>query len=404
MFVAGRALALCVASVAGVRRAGAVPSGVCGALSWSVLQVRVSRAVLCRSVPRRPASCCGVLRFGVRCRGALRCGALRCGVPCCLVLCRGGSVEVSLACVVVRSAGRCVAGWWLGGAVRCGWLAGSVLWGHGRAARAGRSGRCRWGCPPRGPVLWSCVPSGSRSLALGAVAVPSSSSGACVVALVAGGFVVWRCGRGGAPRGGVSCGFPCGCSPFPLCRCALHHPCGFRWLGGVRWCNPYGVPLLLRRCWGCAFPGVVRRWLGVGRRWSLRRGIPFLGVCRGACRGVLFLCASVPAPAPSWSLGGFLPRRCVAFGAPSLWAPAPHLGPLRAPLPECPLPSLALPLPVPFPFPVWWWWGAGGALMAQAERPGGGLPGAIGGGFGGCRGGGGPGPRRGGGPPLPLAA
>ena len=50
-------------------------------------------------------------------------------------------MEVSLACVVVRSAGRSVAGWWLGGAVRCGWLAGSVLWGLGRAARAGGSGR-----------------------------------------------------------------------------------------------------------------------------------------------------------------------------------------------------------------------------------------------------------------------
>ena len=154
-------------------------------------------------------------------------------------------------------------------------------------------------------------------------------------------------------------------------------------------------------CWGYASPGVVRRSLGVGRRWFLRRGMPFLGVGRGACRGVLLLCASVPAPAPSWSLGGFLPPRCVAFGALSLWAPAPHLGPLGAPLPECPLPSLALHLPVPFPFPVWWWWGGGGRRW---PRPGGGCPGAIGGGLGGCRGRGGPGPRRGGGPPMPLAA
>ena len=50
-------------------------------------------------------------------------------------------MEVSLACVVVRSAGRSVAGWWLGGAVRVGCLAGSQLWGLGRAARAGGSGR-----------------------------------------------------------------------------------------------------------------------------------------------------------------------------------------------------------------------------------------------------------------------
>ena len=193
--------------LAGVWRAGAVPSGVCNRLFWLDLRLtalalvlwcavvrRVAPccAVVCRSVPRRVASCCGVLCFGVPCRGALHCGALRCGVPCCLVLCRGGSVEVSLACVVVRSADRSVAGWWLGGAVRCGWLAGSMLWGSGCAARAGGSGRCPRGCPPWGPVPWSRVLWGSRPLALGAVAVPLSSSGACEVALVAAGFVARR--------------------------------------------------------------------------------------------------------------------------------------------------------------------------------------------------------------------
>ena len=45
---------------------------------------------------------------------------------------------------------------------------------------------------PRGPVPWSCVLWGSRSLALVAVAVPSSSSGACEVALVAAGVVAWQ--------------------------------------------------------------------------------------------------------------------------------------------------------------------------------------------------------------------
>ena len=101
---------------------------------------------LWRSVPRRVASCCGVLCFGPPCRVAFHCGALRCGVPCCLVLCHGGSLEVSLARVVVRSAGRSVAGWWRGGAVRCWWLAGSVLWGSGCAARAGGPGRCLLDC------------------------------------------------------------------------------------------------------------------------------------------------------------------------------------------------------------------------------------------------------------------
>ena len=177
---------------AGVWGAGAAPSGVCGGVFWLVPQVGVSLAVLCRCLPRRVASCCGVLRFWVRCSGALHCGALRCGVPSCLVLCCVGSVEVSLACVVVGSAGLSVAGWWLGGVVRCGGLAGSMRWGPGRAARAGGSGRCPLGCPLWGPVPLSRVLWGSRSLALGAVALPPSSSRACVVALVAAGVVVWR--------------------------------------------------------------------------------------------------------------------------------------------------------------------------------------------------------------------
>ena len=120
--------------------------------------------------------------------------------------------------------------------------------------------------------------------------------------------------------------------------------------------------------WGRAPPGVVRRPLGEARRWSLRRGMPFLRVGPGARLCVLFLCASVPVPSPSWPLGGFLSPRCVAPGALSLWAPACHLGPFRAPLLKCPLLSLALPLPVPSPFLAWWWWGGGGAPMAQSWR------------------------------------
>ena len=69
--VAGRAVAPCVACGAGVWRACAAPSGVCGGLLRLVPQVRVSCVVLCRSVPRRVASSCG----------ALHCGALWCSVP-----------------------------------------------------------------------------------------------------------------------------------------------------------------------------------------------------------------------------------------------------------------------------------------------------------------------------------
>ena len=142
-------------------------------------------------------------------------------------------MEVSLTSFVVRIAGRSVAGWWLGDAVRCGWLAGSVLWGSECVARAGGSGRCPWVCPPWEPVPWSSVLWGSRSLALGAVTVPSSSSGACEEAFVVAGVVAWRSGRGGGLRGSVPSGFPCGCSPFSPRRCALHPLCGRRWLVSV---------------------------------------------------------------------------------------------------------------------------------------------------------------------------
>ena len=137
--------------------------------------------------------CCAALCRVASRRAVARCTVAPCGAVCrCLALCRGGSVEVSLACVVVLSASQSVAGWWLGGAVRCGCLTGSVLWGPGHAARAGGSGRRPWGCPPWGPVPWSRVLWGFRSLPLVAGAVPSSSSGPCEVALVAAGVVVWR--------------------------------------------------------------------------------------------------------------------------------------------------------------------------------------------------------------------
>ena len=64
-------------------------------------------------------------------------------------------------------------------------------------------------------------------------------------------------------------------------------------------------------------------------------------------------------PAPMWCLL----RRPVPMRA------CPHLGPLCAVLPECPLVSLALPLPLSFPFLVWWWREGRvgeGAPMAQA--------------------------------------
>ena len=62
----------------------------------------------------------------------------------------------------------------------------------GLVGRVGRSRDGPWGCPLWGPVPWSRVLWGFRSLVLGAAAVPLSSSGACEVALVVAGFVAWR--------------------------------------------------------------------------------------------------------------------------------------------------------------------------------------------------------------------
>ena len=72
---------------AGVWRAGAALSGVCGGLFWLVLQARVSRAVLCRSVPRRRVVLWRVAPWGALSwcvalwRAAVRCAVLPCVVP-----------------------------------------------------------------------------------------------------------------------------------------------------------------------------------------------------------------------------------------------------------------------------------------------------------------------------------
>ena len=105
-------------------------------------------------------------------------------------------MEVSLACVVVRSASRSVAGWWMGVRLGVGVSLGPCCGGSGvplgLVGRVGRSRDGLWGCPPWGPVPWSRVLWGFRSLVLAAVAVPSSSSGACEVALLVAGVVAWR--------------------------------------------------------------------------------------------------------------------------------------------------------------------------------------------------------------------
>ena len=162
----------------------------CALLGHVVLRCVVPRcAAPCRVASCRAVACCA---FGclvvVRCTLA-RCGAACCAASCCAVVGRWKSVQPVSWCGVRVGVWLAVGrGLWLG----VEWLGGSVLWGSGRAARAGRSDRCPRGCPPCGPVLWSRVLWGSWPLALGAVAAPSSSSGACEVALAVAGVVAWR--------------------------------------------------------------------------------------------------------------------------------------------------------------------------------------------------------------------
>ena len=118
-------------------------------------------------------------------------------------------------------------------------------------------------------------------------------------------------------------------------------------------------------CWG------VRPRESCGVRWGWGRAGPSVVVCPS------WVWVVAPAVVPSFSVprSPLLPLpgpwvvscpHVVSLGALSFWAPATHLGRLVAPLPECPLLSLALPLPLPFPFPVWWWWDGGGG----ADGPG----------------------------------
>ena len=150
------------------------------------------------------------------------------------------------------------------------------------------------------------------------------------------------------------------CPPFP---------CGFRWLVGVRWRDPYGVRCLLRRCVGGCAPGSrgAFGWGGAELFPPSWYALPGFGSWR------LPWCPFPPClgprsrpflvlrwfPAPMWCLF----RRLVPVSA------CPHLGPPRALLPECPLVSLALPLPLSSCFLVWLWRegrGGEGATTAQA--------------------------------------
>ena len=198
-------------------------------------------AVLCRGVSRRGAACFAVLCRTVLCRAVL-CRALLCcvvvchvavscsvvpcaavcraasccAIICCAVLCSGsivppvgrGVVSALVGLVALLCGTRADVMWladgrgaWLG-VVR---LAGSVLWGSGCAVHPGGSVGCPQGCPPLGPVPWSCVLWGPLSL------------GVCWVLW---GGVGWSLCLLVAPRPWCCSGLPFPPAPVPL------HPCG----------------------------------------------------------------------------------------------------------------------------------------------------------------------------------
>ena len=122
-------------------------------------------------------------------------------------------------------------------------------------------------------------------------------------------------------------------------------------------------------CWGVRPRGSCGVWWGWGGAGPPCRGMPFLGVGPWRLPWCPFPPRLGPRSCPFLVLGWFPAPMWCLFRRPVPMGACPHLGPLRALLPECPLVSLALPLRLSFPFLVWWWReGRGGeeAPMAQA--------------------------------------
>ena len=117
-------------------------------------------------------------------------------------------------------------------------VGGGLGGGRGPSSRSWSGGRRTWTCSHsgRGGALGSGSGGGGGWGWRTGTAEGGMGSPAGLVGGGGGGQV-----RGGGLRGGGHSGFLCECSPFSLCRCALHPLCGFWWLLGVCWCNPYAV-------------------------------------------------------------------------------------------------------------------------------------------------------------------
>ena len=110
--------------------------------------------------------------------------------------------------------------------------------------------------------------------------------------------------------------------------------------GGVCWGVRPRVSWGVWWGWGGAGPPVVVNPHGCG---SWRLPWCLFPPCLGPCSR------------PFLVLGWFAAPMWCLFRRPVPVSACPHLGPLRALLPECSLVSLALPLPLSCPFLVWWW-------------------------------------------------
>ena len=107
-------------------------------------------------------------------------------------------------------------------------------------------------------------------------------------------------------------------------------------------------------CWGGAPPGVVRRSVGLGRRWSPRLGMPFLGVGRGACRAALFLRALSESEDPDVTALSEAVKAKLGIAEPlpkpELSSPSPGLSTLADDLKRSRVSSLLPKVTCPSPF------------------------------------------------------
>ena len=159
--------------------------------------------------------------------------------------------------------------------------------------------------------------------------------------------------------------FPAPPSVGVACSPRVGVPSIFRVVSGGRWACAGVIRMASDVCFGGVCWGVWWGWGGAG---------PPVVVCPSWVWVVVpavvpFSSVFCPRSRPFLVLGWFPAPMWCRFRRPVPASACPHLGPLRALLPECSLVPLSLPLPLSCPFLVWWWRegrGGEGAPAAQA--------------------------------------